>query len=389
MPLSTDQRWETFRLQMPVTSRRAVFDHAAVAPLPAAARDAIAQWLTEATEEGGSAWARWERRMQEARTTAAAMVGAEPEEIGLIRSTTEGITMVAEGFPWREGENVVLPADEFPSNQYPWLNLESRGVEVRRVPVEGGRLDLNRLEAACDGRTRIVSLSWVGFLSGWRTDLNAAAEMAHRRGALLLVDAIQAVGAFPLDVRQTPIDFFAADGHKWMLGPEGAGLLFIRREHLARLRPLGVGWSSMVHGDDFTHIEYRLKTSADRYEGGSPNSAGFAGLGASLKLLTGLGIDNIGRRVLEITDECCRRLQELGAVFFTSRDRPEHSSGIVTFEFPGHDSLALKRHCSTKQVWLSQRSGKLRISPHAYANDGDIGRLIDALAEGKQVCRSK
>ena len=185
MPLSTDQRWENFRRQMPITSRWAIFDHAAVAPLTAPARDAIAQWLTEATEEGGSAWARWERRMQDARKSAAAMVGAEPEEIGLIRSTTEGITLVAEGYPWQAGENVVLPADEFPSNQYPWLNLESRGVEVRRVPVEGGRLDLNRLEAACDERTRIVSLSWVGFLSGWRTDLNAAAEMAHRRGALL------------------------------------------------------------------------------------------------------------------------------------------------------------------------------------------------------------
>ncbi len=389
MPLSTDQRWETFRRQMPITSRWAVFDHAAVAPITAPARDAIAQWLTEATEEGGTAWARWERRMQDARKSAAAMVGAEPEEIGLIRSTTEGITLVAEGYPWQVGENVVVPADEFPSNQYPWLNLESRGVEVRRVPVEGGRLDLNRLEAACDKRTRIVSLSWVGFLSGWRTDLNAAAAMVHRRGALLFVDAIQAVGAFPLDVRQTPIDFFAADGHKWMLGPEGAGLLFIRREHLPKLRPIGMGWSSMVGGGDFTHIEFRVKPSADRYEGGSPNSVGFAGLGASLNLLTGLGIDQIGRRILEITDECCRRLQEIGAVIFSSRDRPKQCSGIVTFEFPGHDSFALKRHCATKQVSLSQRSDKLRISPHAYADDSDINRLIDALAEGKQVCRSK
>ena len=389
MHLSTDQRWEEFRRQMPSTARWANFDHAAVAPLSAPARDAIAQWLTECTEEGGSAWPHWERRLKDARKKAAAMVGASEDEIGLVRSTTEGVTIAAEGFPWKQGDNVVLPDDEFPSNQYPWLNLQSRGVEVRRVPVDGGRLDLNRLEAACDARTRIVSLSWVGFLSGWRTDLNAAAEMAHRRGALLFVDSIQAMGAFPLDVRTTPIDFFAADGHKWMLGPEGAGLVYIRREHLAKLRPFNVGWNSVAHNLGFNHIEFKLKESAERYEGGSPNSVGFAGLGASLDLLMKVGIEAIGQRLIEITNVCCRRLQEIGAVIASVRDKPEHCSGIVSFEFPGHDSMALKRHLLTEHVATSQRAGKLRISPHAYVNDEDIQRLVDALSEGKQVCRSK
>src|SRR5262249_54957334 len=150
-------------------------------------------------------------------------------------------------FPWKEGDNVVIPTDEFPTNQYPWMNLASRGVECRRVPMIDGRIDLNRLESACDDRTRIVSLSWVGFLSGWRADLAAAAAIAHSRGALLFADVIQGMGAFPLDVRATDIDFFAADGHKWMLGPEGAGFAYIRREHLTKLRPFGLSWNSVVH----------------------------------------------------------------------------------------------------------------------------------------------
>jgi selenocysteine lyase/cysteine desulfurase len=154
--------------------------------------------------------------------------------------------LVAEGFPWQSGDNVVVPADEFPTNQYPWMNLASRGVETRQVPVEGGRIDLNRLEAACDTHTRIVALSWVGFLSGWRTDLKAAAEMAHRRGALLFVDAIQGLGAFPIDVQTTGIDFLAAGAQKWLLGPEGVGLFYLRRDHLPTLRPLGVGAHSVL-----------------------------------------------------------------------------------------------------------------------------------------------
>ncbi len=387
MGLSAADRWTRFRGQMPVTAKWAYFDHAAVAPLTAGANEAIRKWLQEATEEGGPAWGRWDRRMQEVRATAAKMVWATPEEIALVRSTTEGVSLVAEGYPWREGDNVVIPTDEFPTNQYPWLNLGTRGVETRRVPTENGRLDLNRLEAACDERTRIVALSWVGFLSGWRTDLRAAAEMAHRRGALLMVDAIQGMGVFPLDVRDTQIDFFSADGHKWMLGPEGAGFFYIRREHLAKLRPIGVGWNSVVHQSDYTHIELQLKDTATRYEGGAPNCVGFIGLGASVDLLMETGIDAIGKRLWEITQLCCRRLEGIGAKIVSPRDAEANCSGIVTFEFPGSDSLALRKFAYTRHVALAHRAGRLRISPHAYLDDGDIDRLIGALDEGQKICR--
>ena len=147
------------------------------------------------------------------------------------------------------------------------------------MPTDGGRLDLDRLAAACDDRTRIVSVSWVAYASGWRHDLDRLAELVHRRGALLFLDAIQGLGVFPLDVRKTPVDFLAADGHKWLLGPEGAGIFFIRREHLDRLRPVGVGWNSVRGAHDFSRIELLFKDTAARYEGGSQNVAGLSALG--------------------------------------------------------------------------------------------------------------
>jgi len=306
------------------------------------------------------------------------MIGAENAEIGLLRNTTEGIGLVAEGFPWQSGDNVVLPADEFPSNQYPWLNLADRGVRAHRVETRAGRLDPDRLAAACDDRTRIVSVSWVAFYSGWRNDVQQIAEIAHARGALLFLDAIQALGVFPLDVSQTDVDFLAADGHKWLLGPEGAGIFYIRRKHLDLLRPLGVGWNSVVHAHDFARIELALRPAAQRYEGGSPNTAGLIALGASLELLERFPQDAIAQRVLELTDLACSRLEAIGAVIHSDRRR-EHKSGIVTFELPGRDPQSLREQCLRQRVVLSCRGGRLRISPHAYNDASDIDRLIEAL----------
>ncbi|OHB66648.1 MAG: hypothetical protein A2V70_13335, partial [Planctomycetes bacterium RBG_13_63_9] len=320
----------------------------------------------------------WAGKIDELRTLAAAMIGAETDEIALLRNTTEGINLVAEGLPWRPGDNVVTRADEFPSNQYPWMNLADRGVETRRVPIDGGVLDWDRLAAACDDRTRIVTISWVAYANGWRHDLDRLAQIVHDCGALLFLDAIQGLGVFPLDVRQTPIDFLAADGHKWLLGPEGAAIFFARREHLDLLRPLGIGWNSVVGAHDFHRIELVLKDSAERYEGGSPNTAGLLALRASLELLGQFPQEAIAQRVLEISDLACRRLQEIGGAIESDR-REAHKSGIVTFALPGRDPETMRQKCLQDGVVLSCRAGRLRISPHAYNDASDVDRLIEAL----------
>jgi selenocysteine lyase/cysteine desulfurase len=378
-PLHRDRRWQSFRSQMPVAAKWAYFDHAAVAPLPAATRDAVVRWAQQAALEGDTVWKLWEKRVEETRALAARMLGADAAEIALVHSTSEGIGLVAEGYPWQQGDNVVTLENEFPSNQYPWLNLASRGVLTRRVPTDAsGRLDLNRLEDACDARTRVVSISWVGYLSGWRCDLAAVAELAHRKGALLMVDAIQGLGVFPLDVHATPIDFLAADGHKWLLGPEGAGLFFLRREHLDLLHPIGVGWHSVAHAADYGRIELALKPSAARYEGGSQNMVGYLGLAESLELLAAYGEEALGTRILDITDLACRRLEDVGATIYSPRDG-DHRSGIVSFELPGRDSLEIKRQLLAAGVVTSARGGKVRLAAHAYNDEADLDRLLDAL----------
>lgn len=374
--------WADFRRQMPVSERWAYFDHAAVAPLSGPAAKAMQEWIGDLTENGDVGWSQWEAHVEEVRRKGATLLGADPAEIALIRNTTEGISLVAEGFPWQAGDNVVTLADEFPSNVYPWLNLVSRGVETRRVPVDLGRVDLARLAEACDRRTRLIAVSWVGYASGGRNDVNELVELARAKGAYLFLDAIQGLGVFPIDVRTTPVDFLAADGHKWLLGPEGAGLLFVRREHLDLLRPLGVGWNSVVQAHNFTHIETRWKPSAARYEGGTANMAGIMGLGASLDLLArfGAGPDSttLADQVLDLTDLACDRLKSIGANIASDRD-PRHASGIVSFEMPGQSPAHIRQKCQRRGVALGARAGRVRISPHAYNDADDVDKLIDAL----------
>jgi selenocysteine lyase/cysteine desulfurase len=228
----------------------------------------------------------------------------------------------------------------------------------------------------------MIAVSWVGYASGYRLDLDALARMARDLGVRLFVDAIQGLGVFPLDVSQTPIDYLAADGHKWMLGPEGAGLLYIRQERLDELRPIGVGWHSVVQSSDYTKIELNYKPAAQRYEGGSQNMPGVLALGASLELLASLesqfGRGATARRVLAVGDEACRRLCEIGATIHSDRSA-KHASGIISFSLDGRDANAVRKQALAAGVALSFRSGRLRISPHAYNDDGDLERLMAAL----------
>lgn len=377
-------RWATFRAAMPVTARWVYFDHAAVAPLTRPAAEAIAAWLRQAAEQGDTVWPQWAARIEQIRARVASLIGADADEIALVHNTTSGIGLVAEGFPWRDGDNVVTPANEFPSNLYPWMNLAGRGVETRRVEFADVALDLDRLFDACDHRTRVIALSWIGYATGWRVDVAEVVRRAHERGIKVFLDAIQGIGVFPIDVRDTGVDFLAADGHKWMLGPEGAGIFYCRREHLDLLRPLNVGWNSVKHFQDFSRIALDLRPQAARYEGGSQNMVGFLGLGASLDLLADLGLSAtdspLAERVREVADYASLRLEQSGAVI-VSRRQPPHDSGIVSFDTPARDPVQLRHKLLAAGVALSCRGGRLRISPHAYNNEDDVERLIDVLQQ--------
>ncbi len=375
---SIDQTRQRLRDAMPVARRWAYFDHAAVAPVSGPAAAVMQTWVEQSVAEGDTMWPEWGRQLKAMRQSAANLIGASTDEITLVPNTTAGINLVAEGLDWRPGDNLVTLADEYPSNLYPWMHLADRGVETRRVPTANGIVDYDQLAEHCDDRTRLITVSWVAFSNGCRRDLDAIAEIAARKGALLFVDAIQGLGVFPLDVSRTPIDFLAADGHKWLLGPEGAGVAYIRRDRLPLLRATAVGAHSVVHAFDYAHIELKLKKDASRYEGGSLNVPGMFGLGASIDLLQSLGIENVADAILDVTDRICSKLSDCGFHVVSPRDG-EQRSGIVAFEFPGADVLAVRRHCLDRKVALACRAGRIRVSAHAYNDAADVEQLLDAL----------
>jgi selenocysteine lyase/cysteine desulfurase len=370
--------WEQFRAHFPVTRHWAFFDHAAVAPLPMPAVNALHEYANELAGNGAAVSARWTGRVKEVRGLAARLLNADLAEIAFISSTSAGISLVAEGFPWQHGDNVVIAAEEYPANQYPWMNQALRGVEVRSVQSRGNRIAIDDLRAAIDSRTRIVSLSFVEFSSGFRNDLDAIGNLCRERGVYFFVDAIQGLGVLPLDVRKAPIDFLAADSHKWLLGPEGAGLFWIHRDLIDLLHPVGVGWNSVVDCYNFSTIDFRLKPSAERWEGGSPNFAGIHAMGASLDLLLAVSVPVLEARVMELTDYLCDRATSAGFEVFSSREAGERS-GIVSLTTPGRDPAALKRRCRECGVIVNHRNGRLRLSPHAYNTTEEIDRFLDVV----------
>ena len=370
--------WAALRDAMPVTRRWAFFDHAAVAPLTAAAARTLAECAADFADNGIAAVPRWVARVGEARQRAGRLLNADPHDVAFVPNTTAGVGLVAEGFPWKPGDNVVLPEEEYPSNQYAWMNLAHRGVTVRRVPSRGSRVLIDDLRAAMDGRTRILAVSSVEFASGYRNDLDALGAMCHERGAYLFVDAIQSLGVLPLDVQRTPVDFLSADGHKWMLGPEGAGVFWVRPELVELLHPIGVGWKSVPQALDFARIDFALKPHAGRWEGGTLNTPGVAALGASLGLLLDIGIDAVAERVLHLTDILCERAARAGLRVFSSR-APAEKSGIASLELPGVDVAALVARCREAGIIVNHRAGRLRVSPHCYNTEDELERLIDVL----------
>src|SRR5262249_53832617 len=316
--------WSAFRSEFPVVSRWAFLDHAAVAPLSAPAVRALGEYAQSLAENGIAAFRPWFDRLQHIRRLAAQLINApDPDDVYFVPNTTHGIGVIAEGYAWQPGENVVLAAEEYPSNQYPWMNLAHRGVEVRAVPSRGSRVSIDDIRAAIDPRTRVLAISAIEFASGFRNDLDALGELCRQRGVFFFVDAIQSLGAFPIDVQRSGIDALSADGHKWMLGPEGAGIGYVRREGVERVHPVAGGANGVVHPWSDSTIDFTLKPHAGRWEGGAYNVPGIVALGASLELLLGVGIENLERRVLALTDYLCERAASAGLEVFSSREPGE------------------------------------------------------------------
>ncbi|MGI8780104.1 MAG: aminotransferase class V-fold PLP-dependent enzyme [Solirubrobacteraceae bacterium] len=386
-PPSTPQRLDAPPLpreQFPTTRHWAYLNHAGMGPIPLAAVHAIQQRAMELASDGELAWDEHSANVERVRARGARLMGVPTEDVAFVKNTTEGVAFVANGLDWREGDRVVASDLDFPSTLYPWLALRERGVRVDLVAPAGAGEALP-VEAfaeaiAAGPAPKVVATSWVQFRRGWRVDLPALAAVSHDAGALLCADVIQGLGAIPAELERWGVDFAMADGHKWLLGPQGTGLLYVRAAQRDRLRPLEPGWNAMRHREQWDELAFAYDDSARRFEGGMPNIIGIAGLGGSLELLLAAGVDSIWAHVDALCEHACEGLARLGATLLSERGAGERS-GIVSFAFPGHDAGALGAALRARGFAFGARSGALRIAPHGYNTGEEIDRALHALAE--------
>src|SRR6185436_6782123 len=269
---------------------------------------------------GDRRWLERNAEMDRVRGLAARLLGARhAHEIAFVENTSAGLSLIAGGLDWKSGDNIVSAALEFPSNVYPWMQLGERGVELRQVPERDGRIDPDELLETLDERTRMVALSWVQYASGFRSDLGRIGAACRERGILFVVDVIQGLGALPLDVERDGVDVCAAACHKWLLGPEGVGLLYVSDRVIEQIRPIRSGWRSMRKMFDWKELELDFAEGAKRFESGTLNAYGIVALGGALEILLEIGTAALERRVLALADRAATGLADLGFQVISSR----------------------------------------------------------------------
>ncbi len=373
--------WDRLRVEFAEVRKQWVYlDHAAVAPLPRRCTDAIAGYCYELGSNGDAHYPDYAfGGLMRARQLGAELLHTDPGHVFIVRCTTQGLGLAASGLEADEGDNVVLVEGEFPANIRPWLAQRRRGVEVRFVKMAQGRVPLDALAAAVDDRTRAVSVSYVQFGTGFRIELAKVAELCRRHDALFVVDAIQGLGPFPVDVGRDGVDFLAADSHKWLLGPEGVGLGYASDRALERIHPAVEGWMGLANPFDFSDPEQPLAADAGRYHDGAFNFAGIFGMNGSLELFTERGVDAFTERLLMLTDHLCEGLKGRGFDILSPRDTEQEKSGIVITHRDDVDPAHVATRLKDEGFLVSVRAGGLRLSPHAYTTTDELDALVKAL----------
>jgi len=369
------------RNAFPVCRSQIFLAHAGVTALPRCVADAIIDYTRQSCEhhqEFGEVLT----RVNQARAVSAAFIGAHADEIALLGPTSLGLSLIANGLPWREGDEIVCYADDYPANVYPWMELARHGVTVRYLhPEQPGAITPQLVEAALTERTRLVALASCNFLSGYRIDIDAIGRLLRQRGVLFCLDAIQSLGASP--VRVDYVDFLSADAHKWMLGPMAIGIVFVRREHFDLLRPTLLGAWNIRSPNFVTQPEIAFQPTAQRYEPGALNVAGIYGMRAALDLIAAAGIDRVHARILSLKQALAQPLLAAGFQFIGPLDGPA-ASAITTFHHPAREAAALFRALEARNVVASVRydragSQYIRIAPHFYNTLDEMSRVVEIL----------
>ncbi len=383
MNLEQIQRDEILRRQeFPVVSHTIYLAHAAVCPLPACVRDAIGRFAADCVNGDQEDFIPT-NLLQDTRQLAAKMIGAQMNEIALVGPTSLGLSFIAQGIDWQSGDNIIVNGDDYPSNVYPWMALEEKGVQLRHLkPYEPGRIEPEDIFRLVDSRTRMAALSSCHYVSGCRINIDKIGCELRSRNVLVCVDGIQTVGAFPTPVEH--VDFLAADAHKWMLGPCSSGILYVKQAAQERLKPVVQGWHNLSCPDFIAQDTLNYKPDSRRYEAGTANLLGIIGHRASLAMLNDVGVDKIAADLLSKRKFIVPKLLAKGYEVMHPEVGLENASGIVTFNKKGENMAALAEQLGQSGIKVSLRvmregSKFIRLSPHFYNTDTELDRLLEEL----------
>lgn len=368
--------------EFPVTTKTIFLGHAGVCPLPRRVAEAMNQFNNHCTL-GDQEQSLSPAFFSDIREKTCRLINCKAEEIAFVGPTSLALSFIAGGLKFRKTDNIVVYQDDYPSNVYPWMTLAERGVQVRFLNIrELGRIRPGDVKGQVDENTRLVALASCHFLAGYRIDLDSIGQYLRERGILFSVDAIQTLGAFPTNASW--VDFMAADAHKWLLGPCAAGIMFVRKEIQDQLTPTTHGWHN-IRCPNFVALEQlHYRTDARRYEAGTANLVGLAGMGAAMDLLLEIGIENIAAELLRKRAWLIPALQGKGYEVLQPASAPENQGGMITFHKPGADMPALHQKLLETNILISLRSDRagrklLRISPHFYNTDAELHRVLESL----------
>ena len=369
------------RALFPVTAERIYLAHAAVSPLPAGVADSVGRYVTSSQKDDQEKAA---GNVEEAtRLLAAQFLGVPGAEVALLGPTSNALSLVAMGFPFDEGDNVVIYRDDYPSNVYPWLSLRGRGVEVRSVQAPSlGRIGIDQILAEVDSRTRLVALASCHFLSGVRLDLDEIGAALRMRGIAFCVDGIQSLGAFPLSLEY--VDFMAADAHKWLLGPCAAGVLYVRRAWQDRLGVSQWGWHNVACPGFVAQDELQIRDDAARYEAGTANLMGLVGLQAAMRLLLHFGVERIGRELLQKRTFLREGLLRAGYSVLGDGNSETCLGGMISATRQDLDMEKVFTRLAEARIHASLRHDRegrawLRFSPHFYNSRDELTTALECL----------
>jgi cysteine desulfurase/selenocysteine lyase len=370
----TDNIFDSYRQFFPITNEGIYVNHAAVSPLSTKVVTAITDLLYQLSSGPIDLFSMLLEQRAKLKTNLSKLIHAHPDHLAIITNTSEGLNWLTGSLSWQRGDRILLVENEFPANIYPFMNLQRRGVELDFVPVREGKILIDDIERLIKSRTKLLSISFVEFLSGFRNDLETIGTLCRKKGIIFSVDGIQGIGALPLDVQAAHIDFACAGGHKWLMSPQGCGFMYIAPELHARMQPVFAGWLSVKNSWNFLDYKLDFLDDAQRYEIGTPNFIGMVGAVVATGILCEINPQRLLDHLLHLGDKLIGPLCELGMTYIGSEEKKERS-GI--YSFTGPDTENLFQYLSRQRIFISLRNQALRFSPHFYNSEQEIEHITD------------